>query len=95
MRYEWDENKRLLNLQKHGLDFRDAPNVLRDPFGIEIIAVVNGEERAHFIGESDSHPMIGFVVYTERIATDREKIIRIISFRKATKAERSLYETGI
>jgi uncharacterized DUF497 family protein len=95
MRYEWDENKRLINLQKHGLDFRDAPEVLSDPFGIEIIAIVNGEERTHFIGEFERHPMVGFVVYTERISANQEDVIRIISFRKATKGERWLYENGI
>jgi uncharacterized DUF497 family protein len=95
MRYEWDENKRLINLQKHGLDFRDAPDVLSDPFGFEIIAVVNGEERAHFIGESDRHPVVGLVVYTEKTNADQEEVIRIISFRKATKGEMRLYENGI
>jgi len=95
MKYEWDDKKRQLNLQKHGLDFIDAPSVLCDPFGIEIIAVVNGEERNHFIGISENHPLIGYVVYTERIGVDKENIIRIISFRKATKAERRLYENGI
>lgn len=24
MRFEWDENKRLVNLQKHGIDFADV-----------------------------------------------------------------------
>jgi uncharacterized protein len=24
MEFEWDENKRLINLEKHGLDFRDV-----------------------------------------------------------------------
>ena len=28
MRYEWDEKKRQTNLEKHGLDFIDAPLVL-------------------------------------------------------------------
>ena len=28
MRFEWDEKKRLQNLRKHGLDFRDAESVL-------------------------------------------------------------------
>jgi uncharacterized DUF497 family protein len=95
MRYEWDENKRLLNLQKHGLDFRDAPDVLCDPYGIEVIAVVDGEERTHFIGESECNPLIGFVVYTERETAGPEEVIRIISFRKATKTERVLYKNGI
>ncbi|MFN4089738.1 MAG: BrnT family toxin [Alphaproteobacteria bacterium] len=31
MDFEWDEAKRLVNLEKHGLDFRDAPSVFRRP----------------------------------------------------------------
>jgi len=27
MRFEWDEIKRTSNFEKHGLDFREAPNV--------------------------------------------------------------------
>ena len=27
MRFEWDEEKRLANLQKHGIDFADIENV--------------------------------------------------------------------
>ena len=30
MKFEWDENKRRINLQKHGLDFRDARLVFTD-----------------------------------------------------------------
>jgi uncharacterized DUF497 family protein len=29
MRFEWDERKRLLNAEKHGLDFLDARLVFR------------------------------------------------------------------
>ncbi len=31
MRYEWNEAKRLTNLAKHGLDFRDVVYVFNDP----------------------------------------------------------------
>ena len=27
--YAWDEAKRLANLRKHGIDFRDAPKIFR------------------------------------------------------------------
>jgi len=30
MRFEWDENKRLYNIEKHGLDFQDADAVFKD-----------------------------------------------------------------
>lgn len=31
MKFTWDENKRLNNLQKHGLDFNDAEQVFNNP----------------------------------------------------------------
>ena len=30
MKFEWDENKRHINLQKHNLDFKDAYLVFND-----------------------------------------------------------------
>jgi len=30
MNFEWDENKRVSNLEKHGIDFADAITVLED-----------------------------------------------------------------
>lgn len=30
MRFEWDEQKRLLNLQKHGIDFVDVQKLFDD-----------------------------------------------------------------
>jgi uncharacterized DUF497 family protein len=32
MRFEWDERKRLLNLEKHGLDFLDVAVVFEAPY---------------------------------------------------------------
>ena len=29
--FEWDENKRLANIAKHGIDFRDAMDVFFEP----------------------------------------------------------------
>ena len=34
MQYEWDENKRKINLEKHGFDFIDAWEVLENPNSI-------------------------------------------------------------
>jgi hypothetical protein len=30
MRFEWDEEKRLANLRKHGIDFADIENAFAD-----------------------------------------------------------------
>ena len=39
MTYEWDENKRCLNLEKHGLDFYDADLVY--VYRREIVRVIS------------------------------------------------------
>ena len=43
--FEWDENKRELNLEKHGIDFVDAIEVFDDPDRIECSSHRKGEER--------------------------------------------------
>jgi hypothetical protein len=37
MNYEWDENKRIGNLEKHGLDFIDAHELWACPMLLERI----------------------------------------------------------
>ena len=36
--FEWDESKRLSNLEKHGIDFKDAIQIFFDPNRIESIS---------------------------------------------------------
>jgi uncharacterized DUF497 family protein len=90
MHFEWDEQKRQSNLQKHGLDFADAPTVfsgfmLTDQDQREEY----GEER--FIGTGMLNTIIVVVVYAE----PDENTIRIISLRKATRDERKRHEQAI
>ena len=88
MKFEWDENKRLSNFKKHGLDFTDIYCVFEDEQAVsfENISKDFGEYRFITIGCYRNKFCIVVVVYTKR----KEKI-RIISFRKASKAERRLY----
>jgi uncharacterized DUF497 family protein len=86
--YEWDDNKNQLNLKKHGLDFSLAIEVFSDSNAfVQDNRVINGEVREQIIGKLDNEIVILFVVYTKR-----EKKIRIISARKASKKERYIYE---
>jgi uncharacterized protein len=41
----WDDTKRLINLEKHQLDFADAGLVLSNRFRLEFEVVPNGEVR--------------------------------------------------
>lgn len=87
MEFEWDETKRLKNIEKHGLDFVDGYLVFEDPQAVTFVSVKpsNNEIREYTIAKI-KQTLIVMVVYT-----DRQGIIRIISFRLASKKERNLY----
>ena len=52
IKLEWDENKRLINLKKHELDFADAPYVFKDSNAVSYPDKKEnyGEERFLIIG---------------------------------------------
>ena len=82
---EWDDNKNKINKEKHGISFETAAKVFDDINRIEFY------DEEHSVDE-DRYIVLGlvrkvlFVVYT-----DRKDATRIISARKATAAERSVY----
>jgi uncharacterized DUF497 family protein len=85
MSYEWDEQKRQINVKKHGVDFIDVPEVFDgDTVIIPDERFDYGENRLIVIGILKN--MVVVVVYTER-----GENIRIISARKATKNEQTYY----
>lgn len=88
MRYQWDRNKALGNLNKHGIDFADAILVFSDELAITIFEDRFDEERFITI-RADIFNRILVVVYTTR--NDK---VHLISARKATRKERSQYESG-
>lgn len=85
MSYEWDEPKRQINIQKHGIDFMDVPRI----FDGDVVILPDerfeyGEARFIAIGLLKNHVIV--VAYTER-----GENIRLISARKATKNEENYY----
>jgi len=82
--FEWDENKRKLNLDKHGIDFVDAVDVFMDLSRIEVESMRDDELRYLTIGAV--HDVVILVVYTYRAGT-----VRLISARRANKNEREAY----
>ena len=82
--FEWDKDKRELNLEKHGIDFVDVITVFDDPDRIEASNQRHGEERFQTIGTV--HDVVIFLVYTIRKSKKR-----IISARRASKNERETY----
>jgi hypothetical protein len=89
VRFEWDEAKNRANIRKHGVGFEEARRVFSDPhLIIREDRLVEGEVRLHPIGYVDG---VLLVVHTFR-EEGLHAIIRIISAREATPAERRLYE---
>jgi uncharacterized protein len=93
MKFEWDEEKRRANIEKHGIDFMDACRM----FSLPMLVVYDntcdyGEDRWIGVGMMGNH--IAVVVFTERGAED-DRTTRIISVRKALKHERENYESKI
>jgi uncharacterized DUF497 family protein len=83
--FEWDEQKRLANLVKHGVDFERA-KLIFDGMTIDIPDARHdyGEQRIGVYGEFGEE--VFFVVYTWR-GENR----RLISARKAGTNEREKY----
>lgn len=85
MKYEWDETKRLVNLQRHGIDFADVRQVFENETATEIDDRFDyGEVRYISLGL-----LFGEVVAVSHTETDAN--IRIISVRKAEKYEQDKY----
>jgi len=81
MELEWVERKRLLDIEKHKLDFEDADQIFGGRF-LQLPARQVGDEVRHrAVG------MIGPNVVTA-IYTERGESVRIISIRKARNDER-------
>ena len=85
--YEWDEAKREANLSKHGLDFVDAHLVYENPGKITVRALNPAERRLIDVALVRVHGVVLTLVYTMRGAN-----VRCISFRRASRKERQLYE---
>jgi uncharacterized protein len=85
MRFEWDENKRLINLQRHGIDFADVWQVFEHAtYSIVDDRFDYGEIRFFTIGLLNGRVVA--IAHTEN--TD---VIRIISVRKANKNDQETY----
>lgn len=88
--FEWDEHKAETNLKKHGVSFENATKVFDDPNHLtEQDRFENGEYRWQTIGIAGFQQLL-LVAHTY-LDENNQMIVRIISARKATKAERKKY----
>lgn len=84
--FEFDNDKSQANLEKHGVDFRDAQALWDDQDLLEIQAKTADEPRYLVIG------LIGSK-YWSAVITYRGEKIRLISVRRSRKREVELYES--
>jgi uncharacterized DUF497 family protein len=81
--FEWDENKRLTNIHKHGIDFEDVVHLFFEPRLDEALSYPHEPRRK----------ALGLVCgqFVTVIYTWRDTSIRIISARRARPNERRAY----
>jgi hypothetical protein len=94
LQFEWDERKNRLNQRKHGISFELAVRVFDDPFQLTIPdREMEREVRWRTIGMAEGMQVL-FVAHTLTEFKD-EEVCRIISARRATPVERSIYGSQI
>lgn len=81
--FEWDENKRISTLEKHGLDFIDAVKIFDGP---TLIAQSSLDGEARWLAVGIVKGLELAVIYTIRSGN-----YRIITARRARKNERQKY----
>ena len=89
IRFAWDLAKAAANKKKHGVAFEEAQTVFYDETAIQY------HDPDHS-GEEDRFLMLGLsaklrVLMVSHTFRDDERVVRIISARKATKGEESAY----
>jgi len=90
-RFDWDIDKNLANIEKHGIPFKEAATVFRDENAVLLEDEEHSEEEERFniIGLSGNLKLL-MVCHCYKEHED-DSIIRIISARKATNTESSEY----
>src|SRR3989344_1485229 len=88
MIFDWDDAKAESNKKKHGVSFAEAATAFSDPNAIEFLDAKTSdkEDRWVLVGLSAKGQVL-LVVFVER----EEKVIRIVSARKAVKDEINQY----
>ena len=89
MRVEWDVDKNRENLEKHGISFEEASDLLLGiADSMEVFDAAHSEEEDRYVAIGPIVRGLIVVVFTER----DEETVRIISAREATRRERRRYE---
>ncbi|TVM02720.1 MAG: hypothetical protein CV087_08905 [Candidatus Brocadia sp. WS118] len=86
MRFEWDKAKAKVNEKNHGVTFDEAASVFAVNYQFFFDKGEHDEPRFKAVG-FDKYGRLLAVIYT----MPNDKVIRIISARRATKNERNQY----
>jgi uncharacterized protein len=90
VRFEWNARKAAANLRKHGISFDEAASVFFDPFS------ATGDDPDHSLDErrfvTFGMSSAGNLLVVAHVQDD--DVIRIVTARHVTRAERRLYEEG-
>lgn len=91
--FDWDRRKAQSNRQKHKVSFEEASSTFLDPFVLTSRDEEHSTQEDRLIGVGLSERgRVLIVVYLEWYDTPDTLVIRIISSRKATVAERQAYD---
>ena len=89
LRFEWDEKQAKANVRKHGVSFEEARTAFYDENAIQFYDPDHSEEEDRFILLGLSFvPQVLVVCHCFR---ESEKIVRIVSARRADKDEEEEY----
>ena len=93
MDYDWDPDKAIANINKHGVSFEEAKTVFDNPLAVIFSDEINsvGEQREIIVGHSANNLLL-MVSFTERPDT-----VRLISARLVTpkRSEEHTSETPV
>jgi hypothetical protein len=84
-RVEWDERKRLSNIAKHGLDFRNVVSMFDGEHPVVDARPSGDELRERVIGWARG-------LLAVAIITRRGGVVRVISLRRARESERKQHQ---
>jgi len=88
VRFEWDPDKARENERKHGVSFEEAATCFDDPNGCYLRNEAPSYEDRLILIAVSSRSRLLFVVHAE---VERDAI-RIVSSRRASPAQRKIYE---
>ena len=89
VRFEWDPDKALRNLWKHGISFEEAATVFGDALAATVLDPDHSELEFRFVTMGTSKEDRLLVV----AHSDAGEDVRILSARAATAHERKRYES--